>query len=78
MPKIEMLDDDGNVTEVVEATEHRCSPDSCETSAYCEGCGATGDRVTILMWTTAIDMEYFLCRACLAKDSYAREAREEA
>lgn len=74
MIKIECLDDDGAVTEVVDVKEHRCSPNSCESPVVCEGCGATGDQVAIFFWATADGMEYFLCRPCIDADDYVRVA----
>lgn len=62
--KVEMLDDDGQVTEVCEAT--------VEQDGTCEDCGAA----EVVVWTTETGMTYSVCRPCLSTDEYARPLEE--
>jgi hypothetical protein len=77
MPKIEMLDDEGRVTEVVQNV-HRCvgDPTECEPGgAMCEDCGRYATAETpVYVWTTRelAALAYFACGRCLATDAYAR------
>jgi hypothetical protein len=77
MPKIEMLNDEGNVTEVV-LDVHRCVGDSTECEpdgAMCEDCGRYATAETpVYVWTTRLlaRLTYFACSRCLAADAYAR------
>lgn len=76
MVKIEMLDDDGIVTEEIQDV-HVCvgDPEACMDAAWCETDGKTATPETpIYVWTTAIGMTYFVCGDCLSGDSYARLA----
>lgn len=71
MTKIEMLDDEGRVTETIDVEPHRCG-DDCECVAVCETCGAKGDAVSIFIWKTAAGMDYFSCGPCVEADDYCR------
>lgn len=72
--KIEMLDDDGNVTDVIEDV-HVCTgdPQECESPLFCEECGhrATSER-PVYGWKSSMDIYYPVCAEDLATDSYAR------
>lgn len=66
--KIEMLDDDGAVTETVDAVE---VAEPCETTqdwgtAFCGG--------PVYRFTTSAGMTFALCRKCIDADDYCRVA----
>lgn len=70
--RIQLLDDDGPVSEEFEAQEHICSPQRCESPATCETCGVPGTERIIVIGSTEDDMDIFTCYPCLATDSYAQ------
>jgi hypothetical protein len=73
-PKIEMLNDDGEVTETIEHV-HVCVGDSgeCEAPAICEDDGqpATPEN-PVYVWTCEGGMTFFACGRHLATDDFAR------
>lgn len=76
MGKIEMLDDDGLVTETIEKV-HVCNgmSEDCQDPARCNDCGDQADpHIRVYVWTTAMGMDYFVCGFCLSIDSYVRLA----
>lgn len=74
MLKIEMLDDLGNVTELV-GKVHACDGDKnvCESPALCEDCAReAGNGLIVYVWTTpSTGISYFACGDCLGRDEFA-------
>lgn len=74
--RLQLREDSGAVTETIEASEHVCSPQRCESPAVCESCGATGAERIILIGSTEDGMDIFVCYPCLVGDDYCRTERE--
>lgn len=70
--KIEMLDDNGNVTELIEDV-HVCVGGDAGEPARCETCGhvATPEK-PVYVWTSGTGLDYFGCGACISGEAYAR------
>ena len=59
-PVILHTDGDGDVDRIPAA----------ETVGWCDECER--DNVPVIQWTTPSDMDYSLCRECIAQDEYVR------
>jgi len=72
---IDQLDDEGLVMWEFEAEEHlKCHPTSCDSRAYCEGCGRNSDTDVILVavGATSGGLDFFSCYPCVDVDDYVR------
>jgi hypothetical protein len=76
MPKVEMLDLDGNVVEVCEATSEKLAVEFDDEGAFCEDGefnpgNCSGD---VYRWTTKDRMTFQACAGHIALDDFARFA----
>lgn len=73
MIKIEILNEDGLVRELIESV-HVCigDPDTCRDAAFCEDCGheATPQN-PVYVWDSC-GFNYFACGGCVGAGRYAR------
>lgn len=73
--KIEMLDDEGNVTGEYETT-HVCTgdPQECPQGAVpCMDCGESATPANpVYLWMSDTGLDYYVCRRDLSGDAYAR------
>lgn len=70
--RVEMLNDEGTVTETCEV--HQCvgDPNCCQYPAECEDHGEIASADTpVYIWTTADGMTFAACADALASDDYA-------